>query len=136
MNFTLHPMLEKDTFPVTELPLCRVVLMNNALFPWLILIPKQNDLKEITDLSAPDRLKLMQEISDVSEAMQDMFDPDKLNVAALGNQCPQLHIHIIGRYKEDQAWPEPVWGKGCVPYDDRIKAMMMERLESVKKLSS
>lgn len=126
--FKLHPRLEADTFPIGELDLCKILLMNNAFYPWLILVPKKPDLKEIIDLNKNDRAILMEEISLISEKMQSIFAPDKLNVAALGNQVPQLHIHIIARYKEDRAWPNPVWGGASHAYDDELKNMMMERL--------
>ncbi len=96
--FTLNPQLAADTFPVADLDLCRVLLMNNALFPWLILVPRQDGLVEITDLPPQDLHTLMDEISRVSVAMQSLFKPYKLNIAALGNQVRQLHIHVIARF--------------------------------------
>lgn len=129
--FKLHPQLEKDTFFVFDLPLCKVLLMNNALFPWLILVPAKPDLREIIDLSAKDRTTLMEEISRISELMRDRFNPDKLNIAALGNMVSQLHIHIIVRYKTDPAWPSPVWGKDSRPYDDTEKEKIISLLTDV-----
>lgn len=116
--FALHPQLEQDTFFIIDLKLCRVLLMNNSLFPWLILVPKKENMKELIDLSESDRHVLMDEISLVSEIMKSLFSPDKLNVAALGNQVPQLHIHVIARSKQDTAWPNPVWGRGTEAYND------------------
>lgn len=124
----LHPIFEETTFHITDMPLCEVRLMDNCLFPWLILIPKHPGLSEIIDLGWNDRLKLMEEISIVSEKMQEIFAPDKLNVASLGNHVSQLHIHIIGRYKTDSAWPSPVWEKGTEPYSTKAKTLMMEHL--------
>jgi len=135
-KFTLHPTLEQDTFFVTDLPLCRVLLMNNALFPWLIMVPRRADLKEITDLSLIDRHALMDEMSLVSDYIEDIFEPDKINIGALGNMVSQLHIHVIGRYKEDSAWPQPVWGKESHAYTDSIKDMMMQRLEGLSEKKS
>ena len=129
--FTLDQQLENDTFPVTELELCTVRLMNNAHYPWLILVPQRPDVMELIDLNADDQLMLWNEITYVSAYLRTEFMPDKLNVAALGNQVSQLHVHIIGRYTNDMAWPQPVWGKEPYPYRDDVKTLMMERLEGL-----
>jgi diadenosine tetraphosphate (Ap4A) HIT family hydrolase len=97
-------------------------LQKNALFPWLVLVPTQDGLSEIIDLSEPDRLALMQEIAAVSELVREVFSPYKLNIAALGNVVEQLHIHIIARYRHDSAWPDPVWGRGSRDYDNQSLA--------------
>lgn len=109
-GFTLHPTLANDTFPVCDLSLCTVLLMNNQRFPWLILVPKQPDLREITDLPADLQHTLMDEITHASRTLQHHTKADKMNIAALGNMVPQLHIHIIARFSGDKAWPSPVWG--------------------------
>ena len=111
-DFTLDSRLEADTFPVGALQLSRVLLMNDARFPWVILVPRRDGLREIIDLEPKDRATLYREIESVSEAMQRLFKPTKLNVAALGNQVAQLHVHIIARFDNDAAWPKPVWGVG------------------------
>ena len=111
-DFTLDSRLEADTFPVGELKLSRVLLMNDARFPWVILVPRRDGLREIIDLEPKDRATLYREIESVSEAMQRLFKPTKLNVAALGNMVAQLHVHIIARFDNDAAWPKPVWGVG------------------------
>jgi len=116
--FVLHPQLEKDTLFVAELALCRVLLMNNKLFPWLILVPRVEGAREIIDFPAQAQHVLIDEIARVSHVMQALFAPDKLNVAALGNQVEQLHVHVIARYRSDVAWPHPVWGKGGEAYGD------------------
>jgi len=116
--FTLHPQLERDTFPVTDLPLSRVLLMNNRLFPWLILVPRVQMAREIIDLDEGQRHRLMDEIACACNAMRVVFSPDKLNVAALGNQVPQLHVHVIARFSHDAAWPNPVWGKASESFDE------------------
>ena len=103
--FNLHPQLERDTLPIADLPLCHAVLMNNALFPWLILVPRVPEAREIIDLEAAQRHLLMDEIARVSQAMRGLFRPDKLNVAALGNQVPQLHVHVIARFTETRRGP-------------------------------
>jgi diadenosine tetraphosphate (Ap4A) HIT family hydrolase len=130
--FTLDPVLQNNTFHVCELSLCTVRLSNNAYYPWLILIPKREGASEIIDLNAEDRKILMDEICMVSDYIKHEFLPEKINVAALGNQVKQLHIHIIGRYKEDQAWPGPVWDKGVLKYEDKYLSMMVDRLSGIK----
>jgi len=116
--FTLHPQLERDSFFVASLELSQLLLINNALFPWLVLVPRAPEARELIDLQDGARHQLMDEISLVSRCMQSLFAPDKLNIAALGNQVPQLHIHVIARFAKDAAWPHPVWGKGNEPYTD------------------
>ncbi|MEZ5478794.1 MAG: HIT domain-containing protein [Thiolinea sp.] len=111
MTFSLHPQLAQDCLVVGDLPLCRVLLMNEARYPWLILVPRRENLREIHQLEAADRLQFWQESAWVSEQLEVLFQPDKLNVAALGNMVAQLHVHHIARYRQDAAWPAPVWGK-------------------------
>jgi diadenosine tetraphosphate (Ap4A) HIT family hydrolase len=108
--FHLDPMLTNDSFLIKDLNLSRVLLMNNSLFPWIILVPKRNNLREIIDLTKDEQIILMEEIDSMSKAMIEIFSPDKLNIAALGNIVEQLHIHIVVRYKHDLAWPQPVFG--------------------------
>ena len=111
-DFMLDPRLETDTFLLTDLPLCRVLLMNDSRYPWLILVPRQNGLREFHDLSREDQSRLMSEITLTTEALQGGHEPDKINVGALGNIVQQLHIHVLGRFESDPAWPGPVWGTG------------------------
>ena len=111
MSFDLHPRLAADTIPIGVLPLCRVLLMNDISFPWCILVPAREGIREIHALPAEDQLQLMQEISGVSMAMEAAFAADKMNVAALGNVVPQLHVHVIARFEADPVWPAPVWGR-------------------------
>lgn len=106
----LDSRLADDTAPVTDLPLCEVRLMDDANHPWLVLVPKVVDAVEILDLTPSQRAMLGAEIALASRALKKLFRPDKLNVAALGNQVPQLHVHVIARYVNDIAWPRPVWG--------------------------
>lgn len=110
MSFVLHPQLAANCLPVVDWPLCRVLRMNDTTYPWLILVPRRLDCREIIDLPGLDRLTLLAEICRLSEKMQAHCKPDKLNVAALGNMVPQLHIHVIARFTTDPAWPKPVWG--------------------------
>jgi diadenosine tetraphosphate (Ap4A) HIT family hydrolase len=107
--WSLHPQLHADTMPVCDLALSRLLVMNDANFPWLILVPRRAGVSEIIDLSA-DQSVLMDEISLVSRALKDETRCDKLNVAAIGNVVPQLHIHVVARRRDDAAWPKPVWG--------------------------
>ncbi|HEX4768570.1 MAG TPA: HIT domain-containing protein [Lichenihabitans sp.] len=111
--FTLDPHLAADTLPVGDLDLCRVLLMNDARFPWLILVPRRERLVEIVDLPPSERAMLMDEIARCSQALRDVSRPEKLNVGALGNRVAQLHVHVIGRFRDDAAWPDPVWGRGA-----------------------
>jgi diadenosine tetraphosphate (Ap4A) HIT family hydrolase len=108
-GWSLHPQLLADTVPVRDLALSRLLAMNDANFPWLILVPRRVGVSEIIDLGGEQAL-LMNEISLVSRALKDETRCDKLNVAAIGNMVPQLHVHIVARRKDDAAWPKPVWG--------------------------
>jgi len=107
-GWSLHPQLAADTVPVCDLTLSRLLAMNDANFPWLILVPRRPDVSEIIDLG-DEQAMLMDEISLVSRALKDETRCDKLNVAAIGNVVPQLHIHIVARRRDDAAWPKPVW---------------------------
>lgn len=109
--FQLDPKLAADTAILGDLPLCRVLLMNDSHWPWLILVPRRDNAAEICDLDVIDQHRLIDESTQVSHVMQRLFEPDKLNVAALGNQVRQLHVHHIARYRHDPAWPAPVWGR-------------------------
>lgn len=116
--FELHSQLEKDCVSVCELPLSLVLLMNDSQFPWLIQVPKIANITEVIQLSEQQQATLWQESALIDRSLQAMFQPDKLNLAALGNMVPQLHIHHIARFKQDLAWPGPVWGKApAVPYE-------------------
>ncbi|MDO8608792.1 MAG: HIT family protein [Phaeospirillum sp.] len=108
--FSLHPRLTADTVILADWPLCRVLLMNDATYPWLILVPRREGVSEITDLTAPDQTVLMTEIAQASTRLRALVAPDRINVAALGNVVPQLHVHVIARFTTDAAWPKPVWG--------------------------
>lgn len=110
-EFTLHPQLAADCFVVGDLPLCRVLMMNEARYPWFILVPRRTAMRELHHLSAEDQQQCWQESARLSQLLETQFQPDKLNVAAIGNMVPQLHIHHIARYQNDAAWPAPVWGK-------------------------
>ena len=125
--FELHPQLEKDTFFVKDLQLCRVLLMNNSLYPWFILVPKKNNLIEIIDLLPEDQNLLMKEISIISKILKIKLNPDKINIAALGNIVSQLHIHIIARFKDDLTFPKPIWtDEKITTYNDNELRKMID----------
>jgi diadenosine tetraphosphate (Ap4A) HIT family hydrolase len=109
IGWSLHPQLENDTVAVGDLPLCRALAVNSADYPWLILVPRRAGAIEIIDLD-DDATKLMSEIAQTSRVLKAMTKCDKLNVAAIGNVVPQLHVHIVARWKTDPLWPKPVWG--------------------------
>lgn len=108
--FELNARIAADTVPVAEWPLCRVLLMNDANHPWLLLVPRRAGAVEITDLDEADRHTLLDEISRASLALRAAVSPHRVNVAALGNVVAQLHVHVIARFTDDPAWPKPVWG--------------------------
>ena len=137
--FALHPTLARDTREVVRLPLCRVLLMRDRRFPWLILVPEREPAREIHELAPADRAALIEEIARAGEVLTRLFRPDKLNVGALGNIVPQLHIHVVARFAADPAWPGPVWGSGvALPYAEgeleelrnRLAAAFQETVEN------
>ena len=131
-RFELAPRLAADTFLVDETPLSQVLLMNDARYPWLILVPRRSDVTEPFELSEADQAQLWQESMRLGEAMKAHFAADKLNIAALGNQVAQLHVHHIARFHTDDAWPGPVWGIGsAVPYPDTALDALMDDLRSL-----
>ena len=128
----LDPRLAADTFLVGETPLSQVLLMNDARYPWLILVPRRSDVTEPFQLSEADQAQLWQESMRLGEAMKAQFAADKLNIAALGNQVAQLHVHHIARFHADNAWPGPVWGVGsAVPYSDPALEVLKGELRSL-----
>ena len=125
----LHPQLEKDCFVVGQFPLCALLLLNDANYPWFILVPQREGITEIHQLSEEDQQQLMRESSLLAAAIEKEFNADKINIAALGNMVPQLHIHHIVRYKSDPAWPAPVWGKfPAIPYTPADAERLSERM--------
>jgi diadenosine tetraphosphate (Ap4A) HIT family hydrolase len=127
-EFSLDPRLAADTIPVGDLALCSVLLMNDARFPWLILVPRREDVSEITDLDPRDAAALMDELRLATGVMLEAARPDKVNIGALGNIVPQLHVHVIGRFLSDPAWPDPVWGFGArTPYQPHAAQALIDR---------
>ncbi len=127
-DFSLHPQLAADTIPVGDLGLSSVLLMNDARFPWLILVPRRPGARELLDLSEEDAATLMSEIRIATDVMLNWAKPDKVNVGALGNMVPQLHVHVVGRFRSDPAWPGPVWGHvSRSPYPAHAAGALIER---------
>jgi diadenosine tetraphosphate (Ap4A) HIT family hydrolase len=127
--FTLHQRLAAETAPVCELALCAVLLMDDCALPWLVLVPRRESLREFHQLSPAERQLLMEEIVLAERVLESEFRPDKLNVGALGNLVPQLHIHVIARRTTDRAWPGPVWGSGpAEPYAPAERVALVGRL--------
>jgi diadenosine tetraphosphate (Ap4A) HIT family hydrolase len=108
--FTLDPQLERDTTAVGDLPLSRLLLMNDANLPWLIVVPRRAGPKEIFDLDEGERTRLMRELALLAQLLKDLTACHKINIAAIGNVVSQLHVHVIARRRDDPAWPRPVWG--------------------------
>lgn len=139
--FVLDQRLVQDTLPVGDFPLCRLLLSNDAQYPWFILVPRKADVSEIFQLSEAEQLQLWNETTALATTLQQLFKADKMNVAALGNVVSQLHMHVIVRHKSDIAWPAPVWGKHpAVPYSadqaldviGRLKAALADDLYFVE----
>tara|TARA_Y200000002_G_scaffold72954_1_gene57119 strand:- start:14 stop:442 length:429 start_codon:yes stop_codon:yes gene_type:complete len=110
-KFLLNEKIFNDTNLICELPLCKFLLMNDSNYPWFILVPRRSNIVELFDLSKEDRNQLDYETVEVSKFINNSFKPDKINIATLGNIVSQFHVHIIARFSNDKAWPEPVWGK-------------------------
>ena len=130
-TFVLHPQLAADTRPVATLPLCDVRLMDDANHPWLVLVPRIAGAVEMIDLTEAQRTHLRREIDQVAAALREVAQPDKLNIATLGNMVQQLHVHVIARYRHDVAWPKPVWGAApAKPYAPDALAALTARWRS------
>ena len=124
----IHSQLSADCIALGRFSLCHLLLMNDSNYPWFILVPDRDDIGEIYQLDAADREQLLDESCRFSEFIMSAFEGDKLNVAALGNQVPQLHLHHIVRYTTDPAWPTPVWGKfPALPYTDQALSEIRAR---------
>jgi diadenosine tetraphosphate (Ap4A) HIT family hydrolase len=130
-SWELHPQLAAETVPVGDLPLCRVLLSNDANYPWLVLVPRLSGLVDIIDLQQADRAQLMEEAAQAAAALRRITDCHKLNVAALGNAVPQLHVHVIARFRTDAAWPRPVWGQvPALAYADEAQSKLVDAVRA------
>ena len=130
-RWQLHPQLAEDTHPLATFALCELRLMDDANYPWLVLVPRIADAVELIDLDAAQRHALTDEIDRAGLILRDAFRPDKLNVAALGNMVPQLHVHVIARYRDDPTWPRPVWGTAAaLRYSEEALIERVARLQA------
>ena len=128
-TFSLHPRLAADTHAIGDLPLCRVLLMDDGRYPWLVLVPRRPDLREITDLDAPERAALIEEVAAAARALEGATGAGKMNVGAIGNVVAQLHVHVVARFAGDEAWPAPVWSRGTpVPRDEGAARDLARRI--------
>ncbi|WP_419902280.1 HIT domain-containing protein [Kiloniella sp.] len=131
MTFALHERLEADTIFIKDLAHSRVLLMNDSQYPWLILVPRYEDLRDLHDLPSEKLAEVMEEIRNVSEVLVRDFNAFKINVGALGNMVPQLHIHVVARFENDPAWPGPVWGAHpAIPYSKEEISTLRVSLEA------
>lgn len=140
-KFSLHPQLANDCFVITDFPLSRLLLCNDSAFPWFILVPKVDAIQDIYQLDWQQQQQLLNESSMLSEVLMQEFSGDKMNVAALGNVVPQLHLHHIVRYKSDACWPKPIWGQQALtPYTDEelvaIKSRILPKLSAILSTDS
>ena len=134
-NFQLHPQLQKDCFVLGKFELCQVLLMNDSQFPWFILVPQRADIREIYELTDAEQIMLIRESSYLAKKLAKIFNADKLNVAAIGNLVPQLHLHHVVRYENDKAWATPIWGKfAAVPYTEQQRNSLLEQLKPLDLL--
>ncbi|MGF1763771.1 HIT domain-containing protein [Aliivibrio kagoshimensis] len=129
MTFTLHPRLSADTDRLGELPLTLVLLSKEHVGPWIILVPKVPELKEIHHLPESSQIQLIKESSFIAQLLESHFSPDKINLGALGNLVPQLHLHHIARFTSDIAWPGPIWGN-----TDGSKRTIQQQQQLIKQL--
>jgi diadenosine tetraphosphate (Ap4A) HIT family hydrolase len=130
-DWSLHPQLQRDTVNIGDLPLSRVLIINDANYPWMLLVPRRPAVAEIIELDEIEQAQLMTEIARVGRALKTVTQCDKLNIAALGNVVPQLHVHVIARRQGDAAWPRPVWGQmPPLAYD---KADLEEFVSAVRR---
>ncbi len=135
MSFQLHPRLAEDCISIGQFELCRLLMMNDSQYPWFILVPERSELQEIYQLNKVERALLTEESSYLAESLAKLYKADKMNVAAIGNLVPQLHVHHVVRYQTDKAWPAPVWGKfAAVPYNEQQIIDNVDRLKDCLKI--
>jgi len=128
--FTLDPKLQEDTFFVHDFKVSELLLMNNANYPWFILVPRRPKVAELTDLSFEDQIEVLSEINIVADLLQINFQPHKLNIANLGNVVRQLHIHVIARFQHDLVFPNPVWGSASKPYETKDAQELVKKIQT------
>ena len=128
MSFKLHPTLAADCFTVGELELCTLLMLNDQRYPWFILVPRRDDVSEVFQLQDAEQQQLWRESAQLSQALKASFSADKINIGALGNLVPQLHIHHVARFTSDPAWPGPVWGHSAAePYSSEKKSQRLRQ---------
>ena len=130
-DFELHPRLAADTIPVLDLRLSSVLLMDDSRYPWLVLVPRRAGVTELFDLDVPDRAALTEETAHAARVLKSMSGAHKINIGALGNLVPQLHVHVVARREGDAAWPGPVWGHGAAErYKPARRDALVEELRA------
>ncbi|MBU6474588.1 MAG: HIT domain-containing protein [Alphaproteobacteria bacterium] len=130
-GFVLDERLAGSSSFIADWDLCRVCLKNDKTWPWLYLVPKRDKIREIFELAPDDQMQLMREISRAAQALQSLHKADKINIAAYGNMVPQLHVHVFARFKDDPAWPKPVWtAQGEIPYTDSERETEIEKFKN------
>lgn len=130
MQFSVDPRIDSSSFEIIDWPLSRIFLKNNAHYPWLILIPRIPNIQEIDDLTPESQILLIKEITALSTLVRTYFKPDKINIATLGNIVPQLHIHIVARFKNDKLWPHSIWQEAqtSAPYEEKTLTKLLQDL--------
>jgi len=127
MSFQLHSVLEADSIILGQFKLCLLLLINDSQYPWFVLVPQRHEIKEIYQMSQSDQQQFWLESNDLSQVLMKLFKGDKLNVAAIGNMVPQLHLHHVVRFKDDPCWPKPVWGQLPMKSYDQQQAEYVQR---------
>lgn len=131
-TFQLHPRLQQDCLLVGHFALSKILMMNDSQYPWFVLVPQRSDIMEVYQLAEADRQQLISESCLLAEKLVQIYQPDKLNIAAIGNLVPQLHVHHVVRYLTDKAWPAPIWGKfDPVPYQKQDAQREIARLREI-----
>jgi len=137
-EFRLHKLLQRDCIELFDFPLSQLLLMNDSQYPWFVLVPRVENILDIYQLDWQQQQQFLNESSLLSELLMQIFNGDKMNVAALGNVCPQLHIHHIVRFKDDKAWPKPIWGEfPMVSYQEsELQALKDKLLPALKEITA
>ncbi|GHF96644.1 HIT domain-containing protein [Thalassotalea marina] len=135
-KFELNEILQRDTIEIIDFPLCKLLLMNDSQYPWFVLVPRVNGIEDIYQMEWQEQQQFLNESSMLSEVLMQLFKGTKMNVAALGNVCPQLHIHHVVRFNTDKAWPKPVWGQFAMqpytePQIEEIKAKLLPQFAKI-----